>query len=176
VTSRLDRALDFTLEHEGGWSDRKNDKGGKTNWGITLAVLKGLGRDVDLDGDVDADDLRALPKEEARAIYENLYWFGDPFLDDAVAIKHFDIGVHAGPGTANKILQRAINNFWGRPLLAEDGHLGPKTLAAANALPPKDMLQALCAEQLGHYLNIIRLDPTQIEFQNGWIKRAKRKP
>ena len=36
---------------EGGWSDHKNDKGGKTNMGITLSTWKSCGYDKDGDGD-----------------------------------------------------------------------------------------------------------------------------
>ena len=34
---------------EGGWSDHKNDKGGKTNMGITLSTWKACGYDKDGD-------------------------------------------------------------------------------------------------------------------------------
>ena len=37
---------------EGGWSDHKNDKGGKTNMGITLSTWKSCGYDKDGDGDM----------------------------------------------------------------------------------------------------------------------------
>ena len=37
---------------EGGWSDHKNDKGGKTNMGITLSTWKSCGYDKDGPPDV----------------------------------------------------------------------------------------------------------------------------
>lgn len=52
---------------EGGWSDHKNDKGGKTNMGITLSTWKSCGYDKDGDGELslseaqaDVDEFKAL--------------------------------------------------------------------------------------------------------------------
>ena len=53
---------------EGGWSDHKNDRGGKTNMGITLSTWRSCGYDKDGDGDIDADDLRLITPEDVFII------------------------------------------------------------------------------------------------------------
>lgn len=53
------------------------DPGGATNWGITLATLAAhRGRAVGVEG------VRALSRDEARAIYRKKYW--QPIRGDAI--------------------------------------------------------------------------------------------
>lgn len=59
---------------EGGWSDHKNDRGGKTNMGITLSTWRSCGYDKDGDGDIDADDLRLITPEDVFNIFKKYYW------------------------------------------------------------------------------------------------------
>ena len=59
---------------EGGWSDHKNDKGGKTNMGIILSTWRSCGYDKDGDGDIDADDLRLITPEDVFNIFKKYYW------------------------------------------------------------------------------------------------------
>lgn len=174
----LERAIDFTLAEEGGWSNHPEDSGHETNFGITLAVFQGLGRDADLDGDgdVDAQDLAKMSKTMARDIYRRLYWQGDNFRNEALAIKHFDIGVNAGKAKANELLQRAYNDMMGQKMLEEDGKLGPKTQAAVNAADPNKLLYQLCLTQAAFYRSIVAAKPAKAVFLAGWLARARRRP
>jgi lysozyme family protein len=188
----LDAALEYTLREEGGWSNVKGDKGGATNWGITIGVFLSCGKDsdvlgfpADLDGDddVDADDLKLLTKEQAKEIYRLKYDQMDKLgeCDPRIKIKHFDIGVNCGTHTANKILQRAINRVFG-PYLDVDGQIGMKSVRGISGCNPDALLTGLCAEQLAHYEAIVEHDPTQAKFlgtedkPKGWRNRAARKP
>ncbi|MDW9547738.1 secretion activator protein [Sinorhizobium meliloti] len=111
---------------EGGYSNRKSDRGGPTKYGVThttLAAHRGV-------PSVTADQVMALTKLEAEDIYRRSYWSqsgGDilpPGLDYAV----FDFGVNSGPARAVKTLQQVLG-------VREDGHVGEQTLAAARRYP-----------------------------------------
>lgn len=39
----VERAMDATFQHEGGYVNNPNDRGGETNWGITIAVARAYG-------------------------------------------------------------------------------------------------------------------------------------
>ena len=179
----LERALAFTLEEEGGWSDHVNDKGGATKYGITLETFrKRPGR-----AGATAGDLRKMTMGEARLIYKEDYWFWESLaaqpalaqavsrLDARVLVKTFDMGVNMGPRQAAKLLQRACNRAM-RDAISEDGVLGPVTLAVAGACDPDRLLAALCEVQEEFYIRLVERDRTQAAFIKGWTKRARRLP
>lgn len=181
-------ALAFVLEHEGGLSDDAADPGGITRWGISLAYLRKEGLldldhdgvldgDVDHDGDVDAADVRALPRERAAMLYRTRWWerYGyTRIADPATAIKLFDLAVNMGPQPAHRCLQRAVRACWFP--VAEDGELGPKTLSAVNAADPRSLFPALKSEAAGFYRSLIAARPALAKFEAGWLTRAYHNP
>lgn len=93
------RALALVLKHEGGYVDHPADPGGATNLGITRAALAvWRGRPVS------KDEVRALGRDEAAAIYRANYWIaaGCPALPAGYDYAHFDAAVNSGPGRAAK--------------------------------------------------------------------------
>ncbi len=183
----LEAALEWTLKHEGGFANDPLDRGGATNWGITLGVLKGLGRaaDFDGDGDVDAQDVVLLTREEAKEIYRKKYWpwstYGSVMpelverLDPRVLMKHFDIGVNMGRRAADLLLQRAVNLVRGQ-LLVEDAVVGVRTLSAAGGCNANDLLRGLVEVQLDRYDAIVEARPDQAKWLPIWRKRARAIP
>ena len=190
---RFETVARHDLGIEGGHSNALADRGGETNYGISLrfAVAEGVvdanhdgfkDLDLDFDGDIDGQDIRALTPDEALNLYYTCIWrrldldnLPKP-LDGAV----FDQALNCGAVAAVKMLQRALNRM---PLtcapLAIDGGLGRITQAAIGMcirLPDGValLLDKYRQEAELHYNAIVRADPTQVEWLKGWVNRARR--
>ncbi len=156
----FDRALALVLDLEGGFVDHPSDPGGATNLGITRATLaKARGRPASV------ADVRALTQAQAGTIYRRLYWDAvkadelPPGLDLAV----FDFAVNSGPAPAVRALQAVVG-------AAEDGRIGPDTIAAADAADPAEAIRALTRERL----RFLRALSTWPVFGRGWTSRTTR--
>ena len=173
MSKKFTKALKKTLGHEGGYVNDAVDSGGKTNYGITIAVARAHGY---------KGDMKDIPIELVEEIYKKSYW--DPNkLDEIdsqlVCEKVFDIGVNMGIVTAAKILQNTYNilnknESLGKNLVV-DGKIGPNTLSALNKIIKKDekyVLYILSAYQAKRYIEICEKKETQERFIRGWIKRA----
>ena len=105
AASTYDEALRRLLLHEGGYSNHPEDPGGPTNFGITLADYRKY-----MKPGANAEDVRAMRIEDAKAIYRSKYWMalrcGD--LPAGVDYSVFDYGVNSGVGRAGKVLRRVV--------------------------------------------------------------------
>lgn len=164
---------------EGQFSNHRNDRGGKTSWGIT----KGVARNHGYEGPM--EDLRW---EEAVDIYWQGYWNHRRLLleevakrDPATAKGLFDIAVNMGVGDAAWFFQRALNIFNKQealyPDLSVDRWIGPRTLEAYDSYRRKRINQkgdlvmraTINCIQGYHYIVIGEKDPTQEDFEYGWF-------
>lgn len=172
----FDALLPGLLVREGGAriTNDPSDAGGVTKWGVSLRWLRTQGAlgDTDDDGDVDADDVRALSRDEAAEHYWRAFWLqpGWYTLPRLIAAKLLDLGVNAGTGTAIRLLQRACTAL-GREVTI-DGRLGPQTRTAAQTLPPLELAHALCVEQAMHYGSLIGANQKLQKYRLGWSRRA----
>ena len=151
-------ALAHVLKFEGGYTDHPSDPGGATNLGITIGELARIrGRAVT------KDDVRALTREEAAAIYRRSYWDAArcPALPSGIDFAVFDCAVNQGLGRAARFLQQAAN-------VKIDGKIGPMTLAAAAAKPGETLLIEFMALRMQSYGSLQRLFKT---FGLGWSRR-----
>ena len=124
-----------TLQFEGGWVDDPDDRGGATKYGISLRFLQVVGEDINDDGEVNADDIRAITKVDAVKLYKKYFW--DYYrlhniLDRDVAAKCYDMFVNMSGHRAGNAIQKAINlsDHWD---VVVDGIVGSKTFSALNA-------------------------------------------
>lgn len=167
-------AIGITLLHEGGYTV---DHAGPTNWGVVLRELQAMGLafgDVDGDGDIDAEDVRRLPRERAVEYYRTRVWepgrYGE-IRSNSAAAKVFDLAVNMGGWQSCLILQRALRSNGMK--VKEDGKLGAMTLGAANAVPGEYLLPALRSEAAGVYRMIEARDRAKFgRFLDGWLRRA----
>ena len=155
-------AFAHVIKSEGGYVNDPHDRGGETNLGVTKkAWAEYLGREIE-DG-----EMRALTVEAVEPFYKSRYWDKckcDQLpggLDYAV----FDFAVNAGPGRAAKFLQRAVG-------VADDGAIGPGTMAAVAKADPKHALDQFSAAKSAFYKGLVDRDPTQQKFIKGWLARV----
>ena len=116
----FDTAFERLLGHEGRYVNNPVDPGGETNWGISKRSYPSI-------------DIRALTRDQAKAIYLRDFW--EPLGDAHPAIKFqvFDFAVNSGIQTAIRKLQAAVG-------VADDGHWGPVSAKALAAMELNDVL------------------------------------
>jgi lysozyme family protein len=171
------------VAREGGFVNDPDDPGGATNHGVTIHTMRALGMDLDGDGDVDVADVRALDLDRAVGVFVTHY-FHKPGIERLPAPLHatvFDMQVNAG-ANAVRILQALLNEAGFGPL-AEDGAIGPKTVAAAQAAfdAMGDLLvDAYGIERRDYYYRIADRRPASRKYarrrdggKGGWITRAE---
>ena len=126
----FDQAFDRLLGNEGGYVNNPQDPGGETNWGISKRSYPSL-------------NIKALSRNDAKQIYKADFWdrVNGDLLPSAVIFGLFDFAVNSGPETAVRYLQRAVG-------VADDGHWGPISQAAAVASDPNDLIMLLTAERM----------------------------
>jgi len=149
----FNQAFEALLGHEGGFSDNPRDPGGKTRYGVTEAVARANGY---------TGDMKDLPLDFAKQIYQKLYWAAirADDLPEALKFDVFDAAVNSGPVQATKWLQLALG-------VDPDGVIGRVTLGAAKDKNPAQTL----ARFNGYRLRFMTQLKTWPVFGRGWAAR-----
>lgn len=177
--AKFEKSIPIILRHEGGYVDHPADPGSATNFGVSLRFLKDHPEDgdFDMDGDVDAEDIKNMTLRQAMEIYHKHWWvkykYGN-INDQTIATKVLDFSVNMGAKRAHILLQQALNKAFGLKLTV-DGLLGPASFGVLNAIEDHDeqrLLTAYCDEAWGFYQRLIANNPSLAVFKNGWRNRA----
>jgi len=156
-------AVENVLEREGGYVNHPKDRGGPTNFGITIRTLEHFRGLECTEGDV-----KALTKKEAIEIYRKLYW--EPFdfenwaESSALASILFDISVNRGHKAAIKLFQKTAK-------IREDGILGVQTRKQGLDFSHEDCIELILNLQIS-YVQIVEFNPSQLVFLRGWLSRS----
>lgn len=146
----FDLAFDRLIGNEGGYVNHPGDPGGETNFGISKRSYPTV-------------DIASLTRDQAKVIYFRDFWQRGQMYqyDPAIAFQVFDIAVNSGIETAIRMLQRAAG-------VADDGHIGPITIAAIKSRSVTDVIMLLIAERLIFWCKL----STWPTFGKGWARRA----
>ena len=171
------KALAQTLKNEGvignktGYVNAKSDKGGETNYGITIAKARECGY---------KGKMCDLPYEKAAEIYRQEYWIktkAHKIQNFAIAFLLFDFAVNAGTQTACKKLQTAINKAEGVKLTI-DGIIGQNTLAELDKIQQcpywyhAKLEKVFIAEILSYYTSLKSSKTGFVANGAGWVNRV----
>lgn len=172
----VDQLIDELIAREGGYVNHPNDRGGPTMWGITWQRAQAYGY---------SGPLQAMQKSTAATIYKQMYW-AEPKFDEvskifpAVGAELLDTGVNMGPSVASTFLQRVLNVLNKRgssfPDIQADGRIGKMTLFALATYKnqrgkdaEKVLLRGLECLQGAKYIGIAEANPSQEDFEFGWL-------
>ncbi|MFI7974193.1 glycoside hydrolase family 108 protein [Serratia marcescens] len=166
-TPAFNHAIAFVLGKEGGYVNDPTDKGGETKYGISDkrdGIADGM-TDVDGDGKPDTR-IKDLTLGQASQIYFRDYWYPSycPDWPDGISLIVFDSAVQHGVKKAISLLQDAAG-------VAADGIVGAKTRAAVLAADPEWLLTRYLLRRARYYAEIIKSNPSQAKYLNGWFNR-----
>lgn len=160
--------IEDVIRREGGYVNHKADRGGPTNFGITLKTLSECRGEECTDKDV-----ALLTKQEATSIYFKKYYVQPNISKLPVEIQPvvFDMAVNMGPSRAAKILQSALN-------ISQDGKIGNGTIGLCQKIcnlhgGGTKLVSSITEKRIEFYNKIVERNPSQIVFLKGWINRAR---
>ena len=164
----LDRALDFLLVEEGGWSNHKHDTGGATMFGVTQATYNAYRKMAGKK----PQTVRNITKEEAHDLYDKMYWKEARCdrLPWPISYMVFDAAVNSGPSRGIKWMQEGIG-------VKADGQVGPGTIGRANEVVDNGDGMAILAiidARATFLARLVQSKPTQAAFLLGWWRRTLR--
>ena len=151
----------FILKWEGGYVNDKDDLGGATNKGVTLATFRsvyGQGKT--------ANDLRNMTDQQWETIFKKHFWDkwrADEIEDQSVANILVD-WLWASGSYGIKIPQRVLG-------VTVDGIVGAKTIAAVNAKDGKSFFKEIRQERVDFIDRICTSRPQNKKFRKGWLNR-----
>lgn len=149
--------LKTVLQFEGGWSDSPQDPGSATMKGVTFETFLAYFPGSTL------SDLRNITDAQLEAIYRPGFWnaINGDALPSGLDLEVFDMAVNSGPGRAARMIQGLVK-------VAQDGDIGPRTLAAIAAIGARGLIISYAGARQAYYRSL----PDFETFGKGWLARV----
>ena len=159
MRENFNKCLEMVLEHEGGYVNNKNDRGGMTNLGVTRRVYEDW-----VDRPVSEQEMRDLTPEDVAPIYRKNYADRIHFdsLPSGLDWACLDWAINSGASRPAKAIQRAVG-------ATADGVIGPKTLQLVAEKDPEFIIDYVYTVRQSFYEG---LDDYK-HFGRGWSRRNK---
>lgn len=176
----IQRIINDIIKKEGGYVNHPDDRGGPTNFGITLKLYQKYNPFATI------TDLQRLTEADAYSIYEKEFYIMTRIdavfaLAPLVAEELLDTAVNMGPSVAIKFLQRVLNAYNLKqtvyPDLRVDGNIGNATLAALDSClryrgaskAELSIVKAMNCLQGARYIELAERREHDESFVYGWI-------
>ncbi|GEM_PF-366059 len=175
--SHFDENINHVFDVEGGYSDRKNDRGGKTNLGVTYETYKSYYKLYYKNKVVTEEMHKNLSFDEAKNIYRAEFWnkiHGDEIYNASVALYIFDFAINSGVENAATVVQETLKDSVFKLNVSVDGIFGTNTLNNINRVDSKIFYEKLDSNRKKFIENLIKKDPTQNANKKGWENRLKK--
>jgi len=166
--AKFEPAVEKLLKVEGGFA-RYDSTAGAVNHGITQRFLQSVGLPCSV------GYVRGLTAKAAAEIYHKYFWatlrlgeLDSQKLAETVLLA----AVNIGSSRAVRMLQKVLRDMGAQ--IRVDGVLGPKTLRAANSMPPENLIYRFKAQLAGFYRRLARRYPTRYgQYLDGWLGRLE---
>ena len=149
------------LRLEGGFVNHPDDRGGITNCGITIQTYREYcGQDKTI------KDLQNMSYGTWEKIMKDGYWDkckADMIENQQLAEIIVDWCVNSGLSAIRKV-QEIVG-------CKPDGIVGAITLSLINTADPESLFDRIWKARLQFYINIVKRNPSQKVFMNGWMNR-----
>ena len=159
------KLIPFILRWEGGFANDPADRGGATMKGITIGTFttyrKSKGKPTPT-----VTDLKNISDQEWGDVFKSLFWdnwCADNIKSQSIANILVD-WVWASGKYGITIPQKILG-------VAQDGVVGPKTLEALNARDADKLFAQLKQARINFVETIVKRNPSQKKFINGWKRR-----
>lgn len=157
------KLMPFILRWEGGFVNDPLDRGGATNKGVTIGTFQSFypGKTV--------EDLKRITDNQWLNIFRSGYWEpckADQIKNQAVANIVVDWAWASGSRTAIRKVQELLG-------VSVDGLVGNETLSAINGQDAEELFDRIKVARYDFVDAIVKRDPSQKRFINGWKSRIK---
>lgn len=151
----------FVLKWEGGFANDKDDLGGATNMGVTLATYRSV-----FGSKKTVKDLKRMTRVQWGVIFKKYYWDkwkADDIKDQNVANILVD-WLWCSGSYGIKIPQKVLG-------VSIDGIVGTKTIAAINARDGRELFDTIRQERKDYIDSICQARQQNMKFKKGWLNR-----